>query len=441
MKRLSPGIRFLLGFVTFLLCVVLFVTTLAGILVSNVVRILSSQENTERLLRQVIFVDMRHPSSPRASSVNNNALSLRSGPEGGKPLPLNDTPITFYAQAPVRLSEEQQTAASMVEWIYEELSKDFTDELNIDLSSVKEFVERSTLDDFLVEKVAGLLHDVYTGESTVSIPAEEIRAKVEENASLIEEYFKVTVDTEVIANITETIEKNEYVERIEEEGIINILARPEDGSDAAGSQSAASKVQDTVAFVRKLLSLQTLLIFGGACLLLIGLILLVNMKQIWVGMNKAGVTMMAAALPFVVLTIVVCSLPAGWAKTFGLPSILEVLIREILSINSVICFGVFAFGLALLVGGIVTYCIVRGKRKKDAVTATIGDALIAEAPLPVVEFPVEEQIPAVEEAAVEEEIPTTEETPDEETAEETTDEVTQEEASEEAPVEETTKTV
>jgi len=150
---------------------------------------------------------------------------------------------------------------------------------------------------------------------------------------------------------------------------------------------------------------------------------------------------MAAALPFVVLTIVVCSLPAGWAKTFGLPSILEVLIREILSINSVICFGVFAFGLALLVGGIVTYCIVRGKRKKDAVTATIGDALIAEAPLPVVEFPVEEQIPAVEEAAVEEEIPTTEETPDEETAEETTDEVTQEEASEEAPVEETTKTV
>jgi len=63
MKQLSPGIRFLLCFVTFLLCVVLFVTTLAGILVSNVVQILSSQENLESLLRQVMFVDMKHPVS------------------------------------------------------------------------------------------------------------------------------------------------------------------------------------------------------------------------------------------------------------------------------------------------------------------------------------------------------------------------------------------
>ena len=430
MKRLSPGIRFLLGFVTFLLCVVLFVTTVAGILVSGVVRILSSQENTERLLRQIIFVDMRHPSSTRAASADNEALYLRSSPEGGEPLPINYSPITFYAQAPVRLNEDQQTAASMVDWIYGELTKDFGDQLNIALSSVKEFVERSTLDDYLVEKGAGLLNDLYTGEHTVTITAEEIREKVEENASLIEEYFKITVDTEVIANITETIEKNDYVERIEDEGIINILSKSEDGSDT-GSQSDAAKVQNTIDLVRKLLSLQSALIFGGACLLLIGLILLVNMKQIWVGMNKAGITMMLAALPFVALTIVVCSLPAGWAKTFGLPGIIEVLIREILSINSVICFGVFAFGLALLAGGIVTCCIIKAKRKKKAVTATIEEALIAEVPLPVVEFPAEEETPA------EEELPVTEETPDEETADETTDEIAEEEAS----VQETTETV
>ena len=44
MKRLSPGVRFLLGFITFLLCIVLFVTTVAGILVLAVYTSLTKKE-------------------------------------------------------------------------------------------------------------------------------------------------------------------------------------------------------------------------------------------------------------------------------------------------------------------------------------------------------------------------------------------------------------
>lgn len=424
MKRLSPGVRFLLGFITFLLCVALFVTTVAGIVVSNVVQILSSQENLENLLRQVLFVDMQHP------------VSTRNAPLGNAPA-LRQLPVKTLAPADIRFSE-QQTATSMVEWIYEALAEDFGDELQVSLETVKEFVERSTLDDFLVEKGAALLNDVYTGNSTVTLGADEIKTKIEENAALIEEYFGVPVDMQVVQDVTTIIEENEYVERIEEEGIVNIILNPQ-GSSSGGADSDTDgmenpdsidtqQIQQAIETARMVLSAQTVLICVGAIVLLLVLILVVNMKQIWVGMNKAGITLMLAALPFVAVTVAVWAIPVGFSTQLGVPAMAEVLVREIVNINSVICIGVFAFGLALLIAGIVTYCIVRGKRKKAAALAALEEAVITEAPLPEVEFPAEEE--------------TSEETPAEEApAEETVEETTEEETEEEETEEETTETV
>lgn len=408
MKRLSPGVRFLLGFITFLLCVALFVTTVAGIVVSNVVQILSSQENLENLLRQVLFVDMQHP------------VSTRNAPLGNAPA-LRQLPVKTLAPADIRFSE-QQTATSMVEWIYEALAEDFGDELQVDLETVKEFVEQSTLDDFLVEKGAALINDVYTGESTVTLGADEIKTKIEENAALIEEYFGVPVDMQVVQDVTTIIEENEYVERIEEEGIVNIILNPQ-GSSSGGADSDTDgmenpdsidtqQIQNILDTGRMVLSFTTVLICAVAVLLLIGLILLTNMKQIWVGLNKIGITLMLAALPFIALTVAVWVMPAGWAALFGLPAITEIAVTTIVNINYIICFGVFAFGLALLIAGIVTYCIVRSKRKKAETLAEIEDAVIEEAPLPQVAFPTE-KAPAEEEAPEEAE----EEAEEEETEE------------------------
>lgn len=412
MKRLSPGVRFLLGFVTFLLCVALFVTVIAGILVSNVVHILSSQENLESLLRQVLFADMHHPAP------------LRNAPSGNAPA-LRQAPVKTLAPADIRLSE-QQTATSMVEWIYDALAEDFGDQLQVDLDTVKEFVERSTLDDFLVEKGAGLINDAYTGENTVTLSADEIKAKIEENAALIEEYFGVPVDTQVITDVTNIIEENEYVERIEDEGIVNIIMNPQGTTSPDGMENPDSadteQIQQVIDTTRTVLSLTTVLICGGACLLLIALILLVNMKQIWVGLNKAGITLMLAALPSVALTVAVWVVPAGWAVQLGFPAIVEGILREIVTINSVICFGVFIFGLLMLIGGIVTYCIVRSQRKKAAEAAAIEEALIAEAPLAEVEFPAEEE---ASEEEIAEEADVAEDESDEDEAEEEVEEETE----------------
>lgn len=423
MKRLSPGVRFLLGFITFLLCIVLFVTTVAGILVSNVAQVLSSQENLENLLRQVLFVDMH------------KSISLRNAPIGNTPA-LRQAPVKNLAPSHLRLSE-QQTASSMVDWIYEALAEDFGDELQVDLQTVKEFVERSTLDDFLVEKGAALINDVYTGESTVTLGADEIKEKIEENAALIEEYFGVPVDTQVITDVTTVIEENEYVARIEEEGIVNIIMNPQGSTTPDGSENPNSvdtqQIQKTIETVRTVVAMQTVMMVAGAVLLLILLILLVNIKQIWVGLNKAGVTLMCGAVPFIILTVAVWAIPAGWHKIFHLPEIIEIVIREVINLNYMICFGVFGFGLLLMIAGIVTYCIVNAKRKKAATLTAIEEAVIEEAPLPEIEFSTEEETEA-EETPIEEE-DTEEEASEEELAEEEADEA----ASEEDPAEEETE--
>ncbi len=417
MKRLSFGVRFLLGFITFLLCVALFVTTVAGILISNVVQIVSSQDNLQDLLRQVLFVDMLHPASPRNAPLG-NAPALRKAP------------IRTLSPAGIRFAE-QQDATSMVEWIYGALAEDFGDELQVDLETVKEFVERSTLDDFLVEKGAGLINDVFTGESTVTLGADEIKTKIEENAGLIEEYFGVAVDMQVVEDVTTIIEENEYVARLEEEGIVNVLMNLDGSTSPDGADNADKQmIQQALDTGRMVLSVTTVIICAVAVLLLIGLILLTNMKQIWVGLNKIGVTLMLAALPFIALTVAVWAIPAGWAAMFDMPAITEIAVNAVVNINSVICFGIFAAGLVLLIAGIVTYCIVRSKRKKAAQLAALEEAVIEEAPLPEVTFPAEET-PA-------EEAPTEEAADEEDADEETSDD---EAAVAQTPDEETTETV
>lgn len=402
MKRLHPGVRFLLGFITFLLCVALFVTTFAGILVSNFVQVLSSQDNLQTLLRQVLFVDMKHPTTART------APAMRT------------TPTMLLAPGNIRL-DDQSTASSMVDWIYEALAEDFGDELQVDLETVKDFVERSTLDDFLVEKGAGLISDIYTGESTVTLSADEIQAKIEENAELIEEVFGVPVDMEVVNNVTSVIEENEYVSRIEEEGIVNIImsanSSTEEGMENPNSADM-EQVQQVLDTTRMILSVQTVLIFVGACLLLIVLILVVNMKQLWASLNAIGITAMLAALPYIALTL----LPAGFIGGLGLPAMVEIVVNAITGIGSVIYYGVFGFGLAMLIAGIVVFCIFRSKCKKAAALAEIETAVIEEAPLPEVEFPAEE-------------------TEEVEEATEETEEETEEAAEEAAEEEETTETV
>ena len=307
------------------------------------------------------------------------------------------------------------------------------------------------MDYVLVEKGAALINDVYTGENTVTLGADEIKEKIEENAALIEEYFGVPVDTQVITDVTNTIEENEYVARIEEEGIVNIIMNPQGSTTPDGNENPNSvdtqQIQKTIETVRTVVAMQTVMMVAGAVLLLILLILLVNIKQIWVGLNKAGVTLMCGALPFVILTVAVWVMPAGWTEIFQIPAIIEVVVNQIMTLNAAICFGVFGFGLLMLLAGTIVCCTANRKYQKAQEQKKLEEKLLNEIPMPEVKFVIEDEAAedAAEEAPIEEE-DTEEEASEEEIAEEDADEAASEEdpaeeETEEAAEEETTETV
>lgn len=269
---------------------------------------------------------------------------------------------------------------------------------------------------------------------------------------MIEEYFGVPVDTQVITDVTTVIEKNEYVARIEEEGIVNIIMNPQGSTTPDGNENPNSvdtqQIQKTIETVRTVVAMQTVMMVAGAVLLLILLILLVNIKQIWVGLNKAGVTLMCGALPFVILTVAVWVMPAGWTKIFQIPAIIEVVVNQIMTLNAAICFGVFGFGLLMLLAGTIVCCIANRKYQKAQEQKKLKEKLLNEIPMPEVKFVIEDEAAedAAEEAPIEEE-DTEEEASEEEIAEEEADEAAseedpaEEETEEETSEEETTETV
>lgn len=411
-KTLSSGVRFVLGLISFLLCILLFVSSVATILVSDILVVLTSQDNLKKLFSQVLSADLPRP------------LPRGIASDGGVPCAY-PVVVKKMASPGLRLEETNaQAGDALVVWIYETLSKQYSEEMDLSLETVQDFVARSTLKEFVAEKGASLVSDFYTGENTTTLTEAEIQSQLEQNADLIREIFGYEVTSEAIAEITKTITENDYLTQIREEGIVNVVlgsASNKPGNSTSGgtsgshtdSESFGTSIQELLDLFRKVASLKTLLICIGICLLLIGLLFVTNWKRFWAAMNSAGITLSFAGLFYLVPTVLVWTLPTTWTNSLGDLHIVGILTREILIMTSGVCIGVFALGVVLLAGGITTKCIFR-KKAVAAPVAAVGaapvavDETVAMSEEPIAEEP-EKNEPAAKEAPAEAEV--SEETP------------------------------
>ena len=244
--------------------------------------------------------------------------------------------------------------------------------------------------------------------------------------------------------------ENDYIAQIQEEGIVNVVMGAVGGTtDNAdpNSVSPGTILMDALELSRQILSVNTVWMFIGACAILLALILVTNIKQIWVGLNKVGITILVAGALFLLPTILIWNQPADWLQGPATMQMAGKLVREIIIMTAPVCIIATAIGVVLLVTGIVTYCTVRAKYRKTmkAMSAPVAQpvAPVASPTIdeilsnlePVEETPVEET--PIEEAPIEE--APVEETPVEEAPveEAPVEEAPVEEAHvEEAPVEE-----
>ena len=440
MRALKIIGKILLAIVSFVLCVVLFASTLVTMLVADV-KVATNKDNLQNLIKQTLSAPVQQP-----------ALG----------------PITAAAGSDIEFDlGSGDLSGALVEFAYDAIKDQAGGELPLTLDDVKSFVEESTLKDFLAEKSASIISDIYTGENTTNISSEEVEKLLTENKDVIKEYFEVELDTEMIQQVTQVIDEIPVVQQIREEGVASVImgsgavtpdAPTDDGNDIAqpdisdtwygklpgidgilsadgSSNITANPVALALEIVRFYTSDAVLWICIGVCAALVGLLFLCAWNKPYKAMNKSGITFLVAGSIFLIPTLVAWLSPATWMEIFSFAPMVGPVSRFILMLTGGVCGGVAGLGVALIAGGIAVKVLMR---KKKAALAAAETAAIEETPAEEAatdEAPAEEvsaeEVPAEEaaEEAAAEEVPA-EEAPAEQTA-------AAEETVEETPAEET----
>ena len=391
-KKLSGGVRFLLGLLSFVLSVVLFVSALASMLVANAQLILT-KDNMKSIVSSLMF-NMDAPTlpvrpTPWAAGVHTGRMEE-----------------AIPGMGDIDMGALGSGDTSMItELIYGMLQDQFGEEVPLTYEAVESFVEESTLSEFVSEKVAGIVSDIVTGEVTTTITGDEIAELIEENAELIKETFDYEVTPEMVQGVSQWVEENEVLSSVTE--MVEKTLGPVKGGNTyddediiTNASNALQGVMDgdigaVLALVRIFTSQEMLLSCIGVCAVLIVLLLVINIKQIHTGLKWIGVPLMVAGF--------FSSTPV--LATYAAPSLfvgpLAVAIT-VLQMTAPVVLGVFVAGLVLLVVG----CVLTGNFKKKLRAAAIAAAQApVEEPAPVVVVtPVEEPAPqqAAEEAVAEE---------------------------------------
>ncbi len=404
-QKMPLGIRFVLGAVSFLLCILLFVSTLAAATLGDL-SVVFRQDNLKKLLTEVVF-----------SSATHHAPVGRGTSGGGHSIHI--TPAV--RPAPIRSDNaEGEENSAMVAWIYDSLKDQYPDVPMPSLEEVQEFVKESTLSDFLTDKTASLISDLYTGNNTTTLTDEEIRHQLEINARLIEETFDIPMTDAIIDQIVAEVEKVEVVQSLRNDGVnavvndmlsggalgslgsLGSLVSPpvsdNNGSDFSQEQGGSAAGPDSsggdLTLLQRLQTITTPATLIGAiavCVVLMGLLIVTNLKRIWLGIIDSGITLLVAGTFLTVPTVLV------FTAEDSLRALLNSLAIEGLPVGAIVIFllkltapihiGILVGGLLILAGGITTWVLLRKKA-------------LAAAGIPA-EIPVEE--PAGEPAAESEE--------------------------------------
>ena len=413
-KKLPFGARFGLAVASFFLGVLLFVCSVVTLLIADV-RIITSENN----IRQITKLALGSPQQVHS------ALHVSRGALGAP-----------YAAGP-RLEEESSDLSSsvtegLVGFLYEGLQDYLGEDLKMTQEELEAVVEQSTVKDFIADKTAGLVTDLFTGEVTTTISSEEIKELLVENQELIEQVTGQPLPENTIENIMTVVEENPVIQKLEEKGLAGFMeelggALPEEGTgdnalggllkpkdpNALGKEIFGEDMADSVANItstltggkleglgsisdvltlfRSVTSVPKLLLGIGICLVLMAAIILVNIKQLGKGLRRSGYPLLFAG--FGLLANLVAMFVPSLFVTNPLP-----LVRQILVMTTGVNSAAFGLGLALIIAGFVVGSLAKKNAAKAAVVPVDAEAsVIEEVPAEATEEAPEEEAECCEE--------------------------------------------
>lgn len=462
-------LRGFLSFIAFLLCIVLFVASVATMLVADV-RVITSKDNLKTIINQYITGSLEVPTS------------------GAN---LAGSKVILFAEE--KEEEENELMNKLIGSVYDMLSQQLGGEVPFTEEQVSEFVKDSTLPEFISEKAADIINDIYNGEMTTTITGEEIKELIEENKPLIEETLDIKITDDIVESVTEMVEKADVATKVQDavSEMIGIPVTPdtdtpdnpgetqapgEEGSTGSvkpglkpsvgqheseggivGDVSAAiNNITDLIHAIQNkekvslpvvLSTLRTVttknVLFAciGVCVILMLLIFLCKLNRWYAALRNCGAVYLLAGILMLLPVGAAHLLPIFIGSNPMIP-----LIQLVANMTLYVSGGVTLGGLLFIIVGSLSGSAVRRKARKKAEQEARAAAeqkkyvaVPTSAPVPTIEDILSAETPAEEpaEAPAEEPIAESVEEPAEESVEETAEEETvEEEIAEEAPAEE-----
>lgn len=368
-RNFSLGVRIGLGFLSFLLCVALFATTICTCLIASG-RVLTSAGNLQQIIQELLV-----------SSESNDTAAI---PQKSYTV----QPLSATVQSSGDRSADMDISDTLLDFVYEAMQAEMGLDLPVTREELNNLIEQSTVKDYLAEKAAGLVSDFIRGEATTAIEPEEIRQLIEENQELIEEVIGSPLPQEYKDQIVTWVEENETVQQLNKEGIVSLIPTPEeDPNPSQGLANSLYQVNEVMVIVRSVISISTLLCFIGVCLVLMGLIILCNWGNWGTGLRLCGYPVVVAGLPlFLCLAARFGSAPADdpitkviWTATASLSCVFAI---------------VFILGVALIAGGFI---VPHLQKKAHLAKATP----VVTVPVTAETIPQEAETPPIQETPVE----------------------------------------
>ena len=267
-KPIAP-IRLVLQLLSLLLCITLTVGVIASVLISDL-RALTSSGGIRTILESLTTVTANTDDpallAPLPAANGLTQLNATTGEEESEE---EDSEETELPQLSAAMLTNPDALAAYLQSVAQAALGEETD---ISVEQVQTFITESTVMDFVSDKISDYIGDVLTGQQTASITSQDIMDLFEENEALLEETFQIQVTEEDKAELFAQVDQ-----AMAEADLDNTIRT---GVDAVMNESipglAGMSLGDLLQRVGALSQVKVLILFIGICIVLAGLILLVN---------------------------------------------------------------------------------------------------------------------------------------------------------------------
>lgn len=263
-------IRFFLHLLSFVLYLVLIVSLLATALLADV-KILTSSGGIETILTHLVTSEDT-PAPATSPAMGAAGVMLLSATELSGDVHIPD--------------DATSDSGALADVILEMAGQILGEDVSITPEQIQTFIKESTVMEFVADKAASMVGNILTGKTDSSpiITTEDILQLVEDNQQLIEETFQVEITEESkqeMAGQIDTALADADINAVLQESITQALQTPVPGTNGM-------TVQEIMVYIQQLAQTKVIVLCIVACLLLMGLLLLLNYYDIPQGLRWAG---------------------------------------------------------------------------------------------------------------------------------------------------------